>query len=238
VATGAAAVFLVAPGEACANLVTRSTGSGPLTDGQAAARVVRSRWEPRPENKVANHRVPTADEIAFFRAHSDLPTRWWVTGNHRGTTDEIIQWAAIKWGFSAHLFRAVAVVESWWKMSTVGDNGDSVGLFQLRRPYHCCFPLAAQSTAFNADYYGAILRAYYNGSQTWLNTVERGRQYGPGDIWGSVGVWASGRWYMGKSAWYVTEVRKRLHERTWLNPKFRSDKAPPGGPGAHLVAFH
>lgn len=54
-----------------------------------------------------------------------------------------------------HTMRAVAVIESWWRMSTVGDDGDSFGLYQLRRPYHCCPAYAKRSTAFNADYYGA-----------------------------------------------------------------------------------
>ena len=62
-------------------------------------------------------------------------------------------------------------------MSTLGDNGDSFGLFQVRRPFHCTEPGCQQfrdDAAFNADYYGGILRAYYDGKQSWLNTC-RGR---------------------------------------------------------------
>ena len=215
-----AGLVAASPAGAEAPLSARPVGSAPLSDAAAAARVQRSRWEPRPENHAANHRVPTAAEIAYFRANSDMPNKHAVTGNFRGTTDEVIQWAAHKWGFDPQLFRAVAVVESWWKMSTLGDGGDSVGLFQHRRPYHCCHPLAAQSSAFNADYYGGILRAYYDGKQGWLNTVERGRDYRAGDLWGSVGVWASGRWHAGTSAWYVGQVQHRLRERTWFGRWF------------------
>jgi hypothetical protein len=196
-------------------LVLRGVGSPPLSDGAAGALVRHSAWEPRPENHAANQRVPTAQEMAYFHSHSDMPNHGWVTGNYRGTTDEIIQWAAYKWGFAPDLFRAVATLESWWKMSTVGNEGDAFGLFQVRRPYHCCIPLAAQSSAFNADYYGAILRAYYDGKQGWLNTVERAQEYRAGDLWGSVGVWASGRWHLGSSDWYVGQVQQRLRERTW-----------------------
>ena len=73
-------------------------------------------------------------------------------------------------------------VESWWHQSAVGDNGDSFGLFQVRRPYHCWGEcrIARDSTAFNADYYGGILRAYFDGKMGWLNTVERGRDYRAG----------------------------------------------------------
>jgi hypothetical protein len=67
-----------------------------------------------------------------------------VTGHFTGTTDEVIQWAARKWGLKPDLLRAVATVESWWRMSTVGDNGDSFGLFQVRRPFHCTEPVCQQ----------------------------------------------------------------------------------------------
>ena len=103
-----------------------------------------------------------------------MPYKARVTGRFRGTTDEIIQWAAAKHGIDTNVMRAVAVIESWWRMSTVGDNGDSFGLYQIRRPFHCCPAYARRSTAFNADYYGAIIRAYYDGKMPWLNTVERG----------------------------------------------------------------
>ena len=82
----------------------------------------------------------------------------------------------------ADVMRAVAVIESYWRMTTVGDNGDSFGLFQIRRPFHCCAAYARSSTAFNADYYGAIIRAYYDGKMPWLNDVEHGEPYKPGDL--------------------------------------------------------
>ena len=58
-----------------------------------------------------------------------------VTGNFTGTTDEIIQWAACKWGFDEDLIRAQTAKESWWFQSSVGDNGESFGLMQMRVPY-------------------------------------------------------------------------------------------------------
>ncbi|HEV2069992.1 MAG TPA: hypothetical protein VGR26_09375, partial [Acidimicrobiales bacterium] len=99
--------------------VTRPVGSAPLSDAEAAARVRRSSWEPRPENDTPNHRVPTSIELSSFRSVNAAPA-WYkdkVTGNFTGTTDEIIQWAAHKWGIDEDVFRAVAVQESWWRMS-------------------------------------------------------------------------------------------------------------------------
>ena len=144
--------------------------------------------------------MPTAAQLRAFRAQSEMPYARYVTGRFTGTTDEVIQWAARKWGFKPDLLRAVGTVESWWRMSTVGDNGDSFGLFQVRRPFHCTEPVCEQfrdDAALNADYYGGILRSYYDGKQRWLNTVagENGKPYRRGDLWASVGAWFSGRWW-------------------------------------------
>jgi hypothetical protein len=200
---------------------TRPVGSKPLTDRAAAKRVDRSRWEPRPANRDENRRVPTRRELRRFYARSDMEYKRRVTGRFRGTTDEILQWVAHKHGIATDVVRAVAVQESWWRMSAIGDGGDSFGIMQMRRPYHCCLPLMRRSTAFNADYWGAIVRAYYDGKMTWLNDVERGRDYAAGDLWGSVGAWFAGRWWTDGAARYVEEVRRHRRQRTWRSADFR-----------------
>ena len=202
---------------------TRAVGSPPLSDRAAAARVDRSPFEPRPDNAAENRRIPTRRELRYFRRHGEMTYERRVTGRFRGTTDEIIQWAANKHGIAEDIVRAVAVKESWWRMSTVGDNGDSFGLMQIRRPYHCCPFLARGSTAFNVDYWGAIIRSYYDGRETWLNTVERGEDYGPGDLTGSLGAWFSGRWRTGPALEYVRDVRRIRRERTWRQASFAGD---------------
>ena len=207
-------------------LVTRPHAKTPLSDKRAAKLVHRSRFEPRPANRAATRRTPSAAQLRAFRAQSDMPYARYVTGHFTGTTDEVIQWAARKWGFKPDLLRAVATVESWWRMSTVGDNGDSFGLFQVRRPFHCTEPVCEQfraDAALNADYYGGILRSYYDGKQGWLNTVagENGRAYRRGDLWGSVGAWFSGRWWNDPARGYIREVKRRLKARTWRTHDFR-----------------
>jgi hypothetical protein len=222
--SGAVAVLLclalAGPAAGHGLVFPRHFGSHPLSDAAAAARVKPSPWEPRGDNYRANHTVPTAVQLLLFHRKSDMPNQSYVTGDYTGTTDEILQWAAAKWGFSVRLFRAVSAVETWWHQSFVGDNGDSFGLFQVRVPYHCCLPFIRTSTAFNADYYGAILRAYFDGEQGWLNDVEHGRSYHAGDLWGSVGVWASGRWHMGTSDNYVQMVKQRVADQIWRTPDF------------------
>jgi hypothetical protein len=207
-----------------AALAGSPTKVGPeLSDAGAAALVVHS-IETRGDNIPDNHRVPTAAQLSYFRAHNDaLPSRYLerVDGDFRGSTDEIIQWAAYKWGFDPELLRAVAAVESWWHMYTVGDEGNAFGLFQVDSRYHCCRRLAESYTAWNADYYGAMLRSYDDGAQGWLNTVTgNGSPYRPGDIWGSVGYWAAGRWDTAVGRAYVTKVKADLAERVWARRNF------------------
>ncbi len=218
-----AALLLVAPaGSALARATTKPVGWAPLSSKKAAERVKHNAYEPRPQNKAENHAIPKRPLLLAWRATSEMPYASSVNGRFRGSTDEIIQWAAYKWGIDVDVMRAVAVVESWWRMSAVGDNGDSFGLYQVRRPFHCLgeCAIARRFTAFNADYYGGIIRAYYEGRMGWLNTVERGRDYAPGDLWGSVGAWFSGRWWTGPAAGYIAVVQQRLAERTWRQPYF------------------
>jgi hypothetical protein len=197
----------------------------PRSDRAAAARVVHSAWEPRPGNRGATHRVPTAVQLRAFRRQSDAPYARYVTGRFRGTTDEVIQWAAAKWRLSPSLLRAVAAVETWWRMGHVGDNGDSFGLFQVRRPYHCRGTLVCglfrHDAAMNADYYASIIRSYYDGKQTWLNTVSgNGAPYAAGDLWGSIGAWFSGRWHDAGAEAYVVKVKDYEQQRIWRTPAF------------------
>jgi hypothetical protein len=196
---------------------------GELPDAQAAA-LVKHAPETRPDNAADNARVPSSSQLAYFRAHDDsMPAAYLekIDGNYTGSTDQIIQWAAIKWGLDPELLRAVASVESWWHMYTVGDEGNAFGLFQIDARYHCCQDLAEDDSAFNADYYGAIIRSYYDGTQTWLNTVSgNGKRYRAGDLWDSVGYWASGRWDVATGWEYVDKVKADLGAQVWRQPNF------------------
>jgi hypothetical protein len=223
----AVALAVVAPAARAddTGLVHAAVGQRPLSDAAAAAKVHRSSWEPRPGNATATHRVPTAGQLQAFRRQSEQPYSRWVTGRFRGTTDEVIQWAAAKWGLSPNLVRAVAAIETWWRMSHVGDNGDSFGLFQVRRPYHCrgtiVCGLFRHDAALNADYWGSIIRSYYDGKQTWLNTVSgNGARYAAGDLWGSIGAWFSGRWHDGGAEAYVVAVKDYMAKRIWRTRDF------------------
>ena len=196
---------------------------GELGDHQAAA-LVGSLGEDRSDNAADNQRVPSASELAYFRGHDySMPSRYLrrIDGDYRGSTNQIITWAAYKWGLDPQLLRAVAAVESWWHMYTVGDGGNAYGLFQIDARYHCCQDLARDDSAFNADYYGAIIRSYYDGTQTWLNTVSgNGAPYRAHELWNSIGYWAAGRWATSTGDAYVAQVQSDLANQVWLQPNF------------------
>lgn len=198
---------------------------------ECAARVRRSSWEPRPENAQANQTRGHYVSEALIDGASDafnarITPR--IDGDFTGTTDEIIQWGACKWGFDEDTVRAVAVVESWWRQSTVGDSGASYGLLQVRTTVHTgTFPLARDSVAYNVDYSLAWRRACYEGEFTWMNDAGKHGGYAKGDEWGCVGAWFSGDWYDGDenvpysgALPYIKEVKQRRAERTWTLPDF------------------
>ncbi len=164
-----------------------------------------------------------------------------VDGNYVGTTDEIIQWAACKWGIDEDWARAQVAKESWWDMRSAGDRTsdqnachpdlrtgsgtcpESVGLMQVRYLYHReAFEdaNAIRSSAYNVDYGFAVWRACYNGELTWLNTVDRGATYGAGDLEGCLGVWFTGRWYVDSASPYIAEVRRLKNSRIWEQSDF------------------
>jgi hypothetical protein len=44
-----------------------------------------------------------------------------ISGEFTGTTREILQWAACKWGIDQNVVFAQAAVESWWQQAQLGD---------------------------------------------------------------------------------------------------------------------
>ena len=53
---------------------------------------------------------------------------------------------------------------------------------------------------------------------------ERGKDYAAGDIWGCVGLWFAGRWYVQSGNEYTDRVRQTLSDRYWENSSFLGDR--------------
>jgi len=192
-------------------------------------RVRRSKWEPRPQNAKPNARIVSQpvrlpDNRAFDRAwQRKYKPR--ITGNFRGTTDEIIQWASCKWGISDELTRARAVKESHWRQGTYGDyearsrghcppgwKGNpcptSFGMLQSKWYYRPgTYPRTRVSTAFMLDSALAETRGCLDGMM-WFGSRSRGK------VWDCVGVWYSGEWRDGYGA-YVAHVKQIFHAKPW-----------------------
>lgn len=209
-------------------------GPGSALPDDCERRVRSSSWEPRPLNYKANHtRGRNGVVIDGASADFNRTFKGRVDGDFTGTTDEIIQWAACKWGFDEDVTRARAVQESYWEQSKLGDRSDSArtcaligksapcwqsyGILQVKSTVHNgTYPLAEQSTAFNVDYALGWLRACYEGAFShWL-----GDDYAPGDEWGCIGAWYSGKWYDDGAAGYVRKVEAHLAARVWEESHF------------------
>lgn len=213
------------------HFATLPVGAALPTEAQCAS-AIRPASEIRPSNATVNHTTgsqPLADDPR-------------VTGNFTGTTDEIIQWAACKWGLDEDIVRAQIAKESYWKHATGGDlttdqsqcypslrttDGsacpESYGLGQVRYPYHMsAMTDSIRSSAFNLDYTYSRWRSCYEGTETWLNQYERGKDYSSGDVWGCVGLWFAGRWYTQPADDYIAAVQSNLNQRIWETPSFIS----------------
>ena len=212
------------------HFATLPVGS-PLPSDAACAASVRPAPEVRPENLPYNQTMgvgPTTD-------HSR------VSGAFTGTTDEILQWAACKWGIDEDVVRAQVALESWWYQTATGDPTsdlaachpllrgesstcpESVGLGQVRFAYHSvafAHDNAIASSAYNVDYTYSFWRSCYDGSMTWVRDVEGGSSYAAGDTWACVGLWYSGRWLTPPARSYIDAVQQNLSSRVWETSDF------------------
>jgi hypothetical protein len=212
------------------------------TEAACAAAIPSSTWEPRPDNATANHSVPTASQIAALAPWDGSigldpradALRKQITGHYTGTTDQILQWTACKWGIDPNIVRAQAVQESYWHESTHGDltsttadcppgaatSGSSCyqsyGILQIKWIYNkSAWPMSRDDTAFSAEYAYGMIRTCYEGYMTWL-----GNGYKAGDIWGCLGYWFSGDWYTSGAQNYIASVKSHYNNQDWLAPGF------------------
>ena len=158
--------------------------------------------EIRPDNTTANMTTEAPPDLSKVSpSDSFYPYYSKITGACTGTTEQILEWAAKKWGFDQlgypDLAKDMAVVESWWRQSTIGVHGE-VGILQVNP---CCWAdwqKGQQSTAFDADYAMAVVRMHYDGA-SWLGAGTKG------DLRNAVAAWDCGCGYNGGSN-YATRV--------------------------------
>lgn len=134
--------FLIIAGPIFLSESAAGSGSYPLSDAAAAGMVQRSP-EVRPDNSVFNNTKPTSSQLQNVQSLSYMNSNGnyllhRADGQYTGTTDEILQWGAYKWGFDPNLIRAEAVDESSWYQNEIGDigNGVSLGILQIKSKYY------------------------------------------------------------------------------------------------------
>lgn len=220
-------------------------------DSAAAAMVRRSTWEPRPGNKGYNQVAPARLRLRPVRVAARAYDPRWnryvlhrVTGHFTGTTDEIFQWAAVKWGLPDNLLRSIAYMESDWRQRNLGDYVDELaecppGYDSVPCPvtfgivgtkstsWPGVYPWNHRSTAAAVDVLGGWLRGCYEGWAWWLRqhgNTSRG-SYHAGDVWGCAGAWYSGDWHDGPAGapggeHYGRRAQYWARDRPWLRPQF------------------
>jgi hypothetical protein len=256
----------------------------PLSDEAAAARVTHEP-ETRPENAKpytlggvryapTTTDVPAEAQLRRFRAAKTSlgqnvlqfnPYLRYVDGRdglHNPSTDDLIQWAAHKWGIPENWLRAEYVLESYWSSYQLGDvepvsQSDytryplqsrvpgqleayqSLGITQVRWAPSGWVgagtePLRWQSMAFNIDYQAAMVRFFYD-DPDGARTLWGDSSYRPCEKWRSIGGWfASYPWRTAGQARYIREVKGNLADTAWRSASFLTWTPPALPPGIKL----
>jgi hypothetical protein len=224
---------------------TLPVGAALPSDATCAARVHRTAWEPRGGNTIANHVKPKQPVVLAndpaYDATFQQTYKPRVTGNFTGTTDEIFQWAACKWGLADNMVRAQAVEESHWHQNTESDfepkssghcpQGEerdpcptSFGILQIKWYFHpslspvdSSYPMSKAMTAFSVDYEVSEMRGCYDGHSFEGEKAK-------GDLFGCMGIWFAGALHTGPADEYIDRVKHSLDKKPWL--KWRGTATP------------
>jgi len=174
-------------------------------------------------------------------------------GIHDPSTDDLIQWAAHKWGIPEDWLRAEYVRESYWNGFQLGDlTGvkaswytkyppqsrapdskvyQSLGITQVRWTpdgslHPGTEPLRWESTSFNIDYQAATIRFYFDNPEK-SRSAWGDSSYQPCENWNSIGGWYDPYpWNNSGQAGYVKSVKQALTGTTWRSQSFLNWTAP------------
>jgi hypothetical protein len=236
----------------------------PRADNACTSSVVSNSWEPRAGtgsasnprggNYPANNTKPVdPSKVSWNNTAGELYWQNWikyrnhVTGNYTGTTDQILRWAACKWGIDENIARADAVTENNWYQYDTGDvcgpvGEASYGILQIKNKdcsggvVHGGYPDSQNETALAADFWGAHVRAcidnaFYDGG-SWLYQGKTTAQWIALNgydyvVWGCIGSWFSGNWYDSGAQSYITNVKSHLTNKDWLHLSSATTTASP-----------
>jgi hypothetical protein len=209
---------------------------------------------------ATNAYIPTERDLQKFRDSTTSrgqtvvqlnPYFRYVDGRDRlsdPSTDDLIQWAAHKWGIPEDWLRAEYVQESYWNDFQLGDEAavssrwyyfyplqarvphtssvyQSLGITQVKWLPDGSVgagsePLRWRSTAFDVDYQAAMVRFYYDNPKG-ARASWGDSTYVPCQPWESIGGWFEPYpWGNSGQQKYIGEVRQYLADRDWTASSF------------------
>jgi hypothetical protein len=226
-----------------------AVGRPPLSDAEAAARVVR-RPEQRPENVAANEYVPTQAEVAAFHSTATAfsPLSVYVDGRDglaKPSTDDLIQWTSVKWGIPTDWLRAVYLEESGWKQNNLADRRQVSAEWLALYPPIALLPddEVYETTGIAGVKWTPGPNGIGPGTEPlrWKSTAfnmdyqasvvryyygdcfscRHWPGYTPGQRWNSIGAWDEPYpWRNSEAPRYIAKVQKHLSEKPWLSPSY------------------
>jgi hypothetical protein len=164
------------------------------------------------------------------------------------STDDLIQWAAHKWGIPEDWLRAEYALESAWNGFMIGNEATVPGAWYSEYPLQAQVPGSSQvyesmgitqiewapdgsvgagteplrweSNAFNIDYQAATVRFFYD-NPSGARSLWGDSSYVPCQQWNSIGGWFDPYpWNNAGQASYIATVQNYLNEQIWATPSF------------------
>jgi hypothetical protein len=169
-------------------------------------------------------------------------------GLRHPSTDDLIQWAAHKWGIPEDWLRSEYARESYWNAFQLGDQSQVSSNWYKRYPAQARLagghdvyqslgitqvkwipdgsvgpgsePLRWESAAFNIDYQAAMVRFYFDNPSGARSAWGDG-SYVPCQKWNSIGGWFEPYpWGNAGQIEYVRAVQRGLQDRVWTRSSF------------------
>ncbi|HEX3698372.1 MAG TPA: hypothetical protein VH374_23570 [Polyangia bacterium] len=229
---------------------SRIPAGQPLPDeATCAALVRRGGKEQRTDNTPFNKVIATAAQLGQLATWGDpqgfapaaMPMGKRVTGNFTGTTDEILQWGACKWGLDEDFVRADSYQANGWHQGSISGWTDTTslcpsggptragmggtqcaqvfGLFGVTWQFHkSAWPMIHDSTPFTVDYSLALQRVCFEGWDSYFKGVgPAGNVYGPNDEFGCAASFYTGGWYDFSTIQQVNHIRDALSSKPWTS---------------------